>query len=128
MAKALGVGGVFFRSKDPQALMKWYQGALGLPTESTDYASFFPGAMPQGGCTVFSPFKESTDYFAPSTREFMFNLVVDDLDGALAQVASAGGQLVGGTESFDYGRFGWFIDPDGNKVELWEPSAPTAAS
>ncbi len=123
MAKALGVGGVFFKSKDPQALMKWYQGALGLPDDSSDYASFFPGAMPPGGCTVFSPFKDSTDYFAPSQREFMFNLVVDDLKGALAQVAQAGAELVGEPQSFDYGHFGWFIDPDGNKVELWEPIA-----
>jgi predicted enzyme related to lactoylglutathione lyase len=123
MAKALGVGGIFFTSKDPQALMAWYQKALGLPAESGDYATFFPATMPGGGCTVFSPFKESTDYFAPSTREFMFNLVVDDLDGALRQVVDAGAALAGDVQSFDYGRFGWFIDPDGNKVELWQPSA-----
>jgi len=126
MAKALGVGGIFFKSPDPQALMKWYQGALGIPDASADYAAFMPAAMPQGGCTVFSPFKASTEYFAPSTREFMFNLVVDDLDGALRQVQEAGGTLVGEVESFDYGRFGWFMDPDGNKVELWEPATPPA--
>ena len=123
MAKVLGIGGVFFKSSDPQALMAWYQATLGLPTESPDYASFFAASMPPGGCTVFSPFKASSDYFAPSTREFMFNLLVDDLDGALRQVAAAGAELVGEIQSFDYGRFGWFIDPDGNKVELWEPSA-----
>ena len=123
MAKALGIGGIFFKSKDPQALMAWYQSALGLPSDSADYASFFPAAMPGGGCTVFSPFKTGTEYFAPSQREFMFNLVVDDLDGALSQVAAAGAELVGEVQSFDYGRFGWFMDPDGNKVELWEPSA-----
>lgn len=122
MAKALGVGGIFFKSKDPQALMAWYQKALGLPTESSDYATFFAPAMPKGGCTVFSPFKDSTDYFAPSTHGYMFNLVVDDLDGALAQVQAAGAQLAGEPQSYDYGRFGWFMDPDGNKVELWEPS------
>lgn len=122
MAKALGVGGIFFKSKDPQALMKWYQDALGLPTDSADYASFFAPAMPKGGCTVFSPFKDSTDYFAPSQRDYMFNLVVDDLDGALQQVAAAGGQLAGDVQDFSYGRFGWFLDPDGNKVELWQPS------
>ncbi|MES2898541.1 MAG: VOC family protein [Pseudomonadota bacterium] len=128
MAKVLGVGGIFFKSKDPQALMKWYQEALGLPHDSPDYTSFFPGAMPNGGCTVFSPFKDSTDYFAPSTRDYMFNLVVDDLKGALAQVQAAGGQLAGEPQSFDYGHFGWFIDPDGNKVELWEPIAGVLAS
>lgn len=123
MAKALGVGGIFFKSKDPQALLAWYQRALGVPNESPDYATFFPNTMPAGSCTVFSPFKASTEYFAPSSSPFMFNLVVDDLDGALRQVLEAGAELAGEVQSFDYGRFGWFIDPDGNKVELWEPSA-----
>lgn len=123
MAKVLGVGGVFFKSKDPQALMKFYQSALGVPSDSADYATFFASSMPSGGCTVFSPFKDSTDYFAPSRRDFMFNLVVDDLDGALRQVLAAGGALAGEVQSFDYGRFGWFLDPEGNKVELWEPAA-----
>lgn len=121
MAKALGVGGIFFKSKDPKALMAWYQRALGIPSESPDYAAFMPAAIPAGGCTVFSPFKADSDYFAPSTREFMFNLMVDDLDGALQQVVAAGAELAGEVQSFDYGRFGWFVDPDGNKVELWEP-------
>jgi predicted enzyme related to lactoylglutathione lyase len=119
MAKALGVGGIFFKSKDPKALMRWYQEHLGLPAE--DYAAFQPSAIPPGGCTVFSPFKADTDYFAPSTQAFMFNLIVDDLEGALKQVQAGGAQLVGGTEHFDYGSFGWFLDPDGNKVELWQP-------
>lgn len=123
MAKALGVGGIFFKSKDPQALLAWYQKALGLPSEIPGFATFFPAAMPPGSCTVFSPFMLDTDYFAPSTSAFMFNLIVDDLDGALRQVAEAGATLAGDTASYDYGRFGWFIDPDGNKVELWEPVA-----
>lgn len=121
MAKALGIGGIFFKSTDPQKLIAWYQTTLGIASESTDYAAFLPVSIPPGGCTVFSPFKASTDYFAPSTREFMFNLMVDDLDGALSQVAAGGAELVGEVQSFDYGRFGWFLDPDGNKVELWEP-------
>lgn len=123
MAKALGIGGIFFKSRDPKALMAWYQSALGMPAESPDYATFFSATMPGGGCTTFSPFKSTTDYFAPSQRDFMFNLVVDDLDGALSQVAAAGAELVGEVESYEYGRFGRFMDPDGNKVELWEPSA-----
>jgi predicted enzyme related to lactoylglutathione lyase len=128
MAKALGIGGIFFKSPDPQKLMAWYQQALGMPAESGDYASFFAAAVPAGGCTVFSPFKADTTYFAPSTQAFMFNLMVDDLDGALAQVVAAGAEAVGGVESYDYGRFGWFLDPDGNKVELWEPVATPASN
>lgn len=123
MAKVLGVGGIFFKSRNPQALMTWYQEHLGFSTESTDYATFFPAAMPDGGCTVFSPFKDTTGYFAPSKRDFMFNLIVDDLDAALEQVRKGGAELVGDPQSFDYGRFGWFMDPDGNKVELWQPAA-----
>ena len=123
MAKVLGIGGIFFKSREPQARMAWCQRALGFSPGAPDYATFFPGSMPGGACTTFSPFKDTTGYFAPSRRDFMFNLVVDDLDGALAQVAAAGGQLLGEVESYDYGRFGRFMDPDGNKVELWEVSA-----
>jgi predicted enzyme related to lactoylglutathione lyase len=123
MAKALGIGGIFFKSKDPAALMAWYQACLGLPDEAKEYASFAPATMPPNGATVFSPFKSTTAYFAPSKREFMINFIVDDLDGALQQVAAGGATLVGEVQSFDYGRFGWFLDPDGNKVELWQPAA-----
>ncbi len=119
MAQVLGVGGIFFKSKDPGALQAWYQRVLGMPEGA--YVSFPPSSMPEGGATVFSPFKESTDYFAPSTREFMINLVVDDLDGILAQVAAAGGEQVGAIQDESYGRFGWIMDPEGNKVELWQP-------
>ena len=86
---------------------------------------FQSGALPGHGFTVWSPFPGNTDYFAPSKKEFMFNLIVDDLDGALGQVHLGGAQVVGEVEEHEYGRFGWFIDPDGNKVELWEPSAGT---
>ena len=123
MAKALGVGGIFFKSKDPKALMAWYQKALGFSSESPDYVAFPPSQLPAGASINFSPFKESTDYFAPSTREFMFNLIVDDLDGALEQVVAEGASLAGEIQDTDFGRFGWFVDPDGNKVELWQPKA-----
>jgi predicted enzyme related to lactoylglutathione lyase len=119
MAKVLGVGGIFFTSPDPSRLRAWYARWLGIPAEGPG-ASFAPQAMPCGGCTVLSPFGADTEYFAPSTRGFMFNLIVDDLDGALAQVRAGGAQVVGGIEKYDYGRFGWFVDPDGNKVELWQ--------
>jgi len=121
MAKALGVGGIFFKSPDPAALMAWYERALGFPAGG--YVAFEPDAAPAGGCTTFCAFKADTDHFAPSTREFMFNLMVDDLHGALKQVVEAGGKLVGEPQDFDYGSFGWFVDPDGNKVELWQPKA-----
>jgi predicted enzyme related to lactoylglutathione lyase len=122
MAKAIGVGGVFFKTEDPQGLAAWYRDWLGLPIDETyGGASFKPETMPAGGYTVWAPFQASTDYFEPSTRPYMLNLVVDDLNGALAQVREGGAEVIGEIEDYDYGRFGWFMDPDGNKVELWEP-------
>ena len=121
MARVLGVGGVFFRSDDPKTLAEWYQRWLGVPISFPHGASFPPDAMPPGGATVWSPFPRDTKYFDPPAREFMFNLVVDDLEGALKQVREGGAETVGGVEDTDYGRFGWFIDPEGNKVELWQP-------
>jgi predicted enzyme related to lactoylglutathione lyase len=120
MAKVLGVGGIFFKSKDPKALLAWYQEHLGMPAASPYFAKLMPAAMPAGACTTFTPFSADTDHFAPSQRDYMFNLVVDDLDGALRQVGAAGAALVGEPQSYDFGRFGWFLDPDGNKVELWQ--------
>lgn len=124
MAKALGVGGVFFRSRDPKALGDWYQQHLGVPVEHPYGATFLAAAMPPGGLTVWAPFKQDTEYFGPSGQAFMVNLVVDDLDGALAQVRAGGAEVDEKTEDHEYGRFGWFSDPDGNRVELWQPPAP----
>jgi len=123
MAKVLGVGGVFFKSPDPQKLGAWYQKWLGVPVEDPYGASFPPTSMPTAGFTAWAPFKADTHYFEPCPREFMFNLVVDDLDEALDQVRQGGAHVVGEVEECEYGRFGWFLDPDGNKVELWEPKS-----
>jgi predicted enzyme related to lactoylglutathione lyase len=121
MAKVLGVGGVFFRSDDPKTLAEWYQRWLGVPISFPHGHAFTPDTMPPGGATVWSPFARATNYFDPAARDYMVNLVVDDLDGALAQVREGGAEVVGGIEEMEYGRFGWFMDPEGNKVELWQP-------
>jgi predicted enzyme related to lactoylglutathione lyase len=120
MAKALGVGGVFFKAGDPRVLGDWYRQWLGVEFDGQS-CGFKPAAMPAGGLTVWAPFPLATKYFDPAPKDFMINLVVDDLDGALAQVQEGGATIVGGIEDYDYGRFGWFLDPDGNKVELWQP-------
>src|SRR4051812_34102437 len=120
MARALGVGGIFFKSRDAEALGAWYQRWLGLDFEAQS-VSFKPTSMPPEGQTVWAPFPATTDYFQPSSKEFMVNLVVDNLDEAMAQVREGGAEIVGGVEEFDYGRFGWFLDPEQNKVELWQP-------
>ncbi len=124
MAKVLGIGGIFFKSPDPEKLCQWYAQWLGLSIETESDMSFVPfrpDSMPKNGYTVWSAFSASTCYFAPSDKEFMFNLVVDNLDEALKQVTAGSAEKVGDVEKSEYGRFGWFIDPDGNKVELWQP-------
>jgi predicted enzyme related to lactoylglutathione lyase len=77
--------------------------------------------MPEKGCTVWGPFENDTDYFQPSDQTTMVNLIVDDVAQALAQVRDGGATVVGEVEDYDYGTFGWFLDPEGNKVELWMP-------
>ena len=122
--RVLGVGGVFFRSSDPSQLAAWYQRALGLPIESwgnTQGTSFSPEAMPPNAFTVWGAFSADTEYFGDLRQSFMINLVVDELDAALANVAAAGGEVMADKEEHDFGRFGWFKAPDGNRVELWEP-------
>lgn len=121
MAKVLGVGGVFFKSPDPKALYDWYAKWLGMEFENWG-TTFTPKTMPANGQTVWSAFDANTKYFAPSDKAFMFNLVVDDLEEALRQVEEGGAPIIGEVEKLEFGSFGWFIDPDGNKVELWEPN------
>lgn len=124
MAKVLGVGGVFFKSADPDRLYDWYAEHLGITKKDEPGVSFQNSAQPSAGYVVWSAFKDSTNYFDPADKQYMFNLVVDDLEGALRQVEQGGAERVGEIESYDFGSFGWFIDPDGNKVELWQPRFP----
>ena len=122
--RALGVGGVFFRSPDAARLGEWYAEHLGFGTEAwgdTRGASFSPAAMPPAGFTVWGAFAEDTEYFGDSGQAYMINLVVDDLEAALENVTAGGAQVLDEREEHDFGRFGWFIDPDGNRVELWQP-------
>lgn len=127
MAKVIGLGGIFFKSSNPTKLAKWYSRHLGIELESGLSANFKPGDMPAGGCTVWSPFPAATRYFAPSRRQFMINFVVDDLEGALKQVVRGGARLVGEIQEYPYGRFGCFLDPERNKIELWQlPAAKKA--
>lgn len=118
MAKAVGIGGVFFRAKDPAGLLQWYGDTLGLPVEADGGLALF--AEPVGASAVFAIFAADTDYFGPTGAAFMVNLRVDDLDGCLQAVAAAGGIVDATTVDEPYGRFGWFSDPEGNRVELWQ--------
>jgi predicted enzyme related to lactoylglutathione lyase len=123
MAKVLGVGGVFFKSRDGDAMREWYSRVLGI--EFTDWggALFLPqdAAAHPGAATVFSPFKHDTDYFAPSDKEFMFNLMVDDLDAILARAQAAGVEPVKLFPEEANGKFAHIMDLEGRKIELWQP-------
>jgi predicted enzyme related to lactoylglutathione lyase len=124
--RVLGVGGIFFRSTNPGRLGKWYADHLGFDVEAwgdTRGTSFSPSGMPATAFTVWSAFAADTEYFGDSGQGYMINLVVDDLDEALQNVADGGAQVLEEREEHDFGRFGWFMDPDGNRVELWEPPA-----
>jgi predicted enzyme related to lactoylglutathione lyase len=122
MAKVLGIGGVFFKAKDPVALAGWYRDVIGVEFEDWGGIVFRPEAMvaQPGAATVFSAFETDSTYFEPSTKDFMINLVVDDLDGILASCARQGVDAnVMPDES--NGRFAHILDPDGTKIELWQP-------
>jgi predicted enzyme related to lactoylglutathione lyase len=122
MASVLGVGGVFFKSRDPVALIDWYRDVLGLDVQPWGGVVFTPEGMAghPGAGTVFSPFAEDTTYFEPSTREFMINLAVDDLDGILKSCAAHGVEATVLPDQPN-GRFAHIVDPEGTKLELWQP-------
>ena len=119
----LGVGGVFIKAKDPAALVDWYRTVLGLQFADWGGVVFTPEAMAAhpGAGTVFSPFRQDTDYFAPSTKDFMFNFVIDDLDGTLRRCKEHGVEPVKVFPAEANGRFAHIMDPEGNKIELWQP-------
>ncbi len=129
MPKVTGIGGIFFKSKgDPTALAAWYREHLGLALEEWGGAilKWPDDPVVDGGMTVWHVAEHDTEWFSPSDASFMVNYRVDDLDGLLAQLRAAGVEVVGGPDVDDNGAFAWILDPDGNKVELWEPKLASA--
>ena len=123
MARVTGIGGVFFKSKDPKALGAWYAKHLGIPLEAWGGAALrWPEDKAEDkGVTAWSLAKSDSKWFAPSDASFMINYRVDDMAGLLAQLTAGGVEILKGPESHENGKFAWIVDPDGNKVELWEP-------
>jgi len=123
MEKVTGIGGIFFKARDPVRMAAWYRDHLGIFSE--DGHAEFPWHAPeqpdQGGRTVWSLFPADTDYFGPARAPFMINYRVSNLDRMLAQLSEAG-VLVEKVENYDYGRFAWISDPEGNRIELWQPT------
>lgn len=120
--KVTGLGGFFFKTKDPVSLKKWYGKHLGLPVD--DYGCTFWWKDQKGNdcSTQWSPFKEDTKYFTPSDKQFMMNFRVENLEELLKELKASGVTVVGDIEEYEYGKFGWIMDPEGNKIELWEPN------
>ncbi|MBV9952695.1 MAG: VOC family protein [Acidimicrobiia bacterium] len=117
MERVLGIGGYFVRATDPAALSAWYRDCLGLDVDEH-------GAWQQDtGVTVFATFESDTDYFGARTQQTMVNFRVRDLDAMLAQLRSKGADVVDDTQDMEgVGRFGWVTDPEGNRIELWQPA------
>jgi predicted enzyme related to lactoylglutathione lyase len=118
MQRIVGIGGVFFRSRDPKALLAWYREHLGI-----EPAPDFDGAVLHEGETVWALFPADTDYFGESGQELMVNYRVADLDAMLAQLRAAGVQVDDRIVEQEFGRFGWATDGEGNRFELWQPSS-----
>ena len=118
----LGIGGIFIQSPDRPALIAWYKRVLGFPYDGYG-ASFSSGGDGDTGTQLWSPFKDDSNYFAPSEKSFMLNLRVRDLDALIVKIRAEGVELVGEPESHDEGKFAWIMDPDGTKIELWQESS-----
>ena len=124
MKKVTGIGGIFFKCKDANATREWYKTHLGI--DAGQYGASFEWREEENpekkGTTQWSPFADTTQYFAPSTKDFMINYWVENLEALVTQLRSEGVTILDEIASYDYGRFVHILDGEGNKVELWEPA------
>ena len=124
MARVIGIGGIFFKAKDPDSLRAWYQRHLGFDIQSWGGLAF-PCDRPEA-VMAWSLFPETSEYFAPSKAPFMVNYVVEDLDAVLAALRAEGCDVDDKVEASEFGSFGWVMDPEGNRIELWQAPAKPA--
>jgi len=125
MKRVTGIGGIFFKAKDAPALQAWYKQHLGIDVQPWGGAAFDwtdADGKPTGGTTAWTVVPQDSTQFAPSTAPFMINYRVDDLSGLVAVLKAEGCNVVGDVVDSEYGKFAWVVDPEGNKVELWQPS------
>jgi len=120
MKRVIGIGGIFFKAENPKQLAAWYEKHLGIDFGGKTYSDF-QFQKREKGWTAFSLFKQDTQYFDPSAKEFMLNLRVENLDALLETLRGEGVHVFDEIEDGDYGKFGWILDPEGNKIELWQP-------
>ena len=125
MRRVTGIGGVFFKAKDPDRLYEWYERHLGIcrDADGSGCVSFkWKDDREGGGKTIWAIFKSESKYFDPSPMPFMMNFRVDNLDALLAVLRAEGVEIDPNRDAADYGKFAWIYDPEGNKIELWEPA------
>ncbi|MEZ4874962.1 MAG: VOC family protein [Flavobacteriaceae bacterium] len=119
--RVTGIGGMFFKTTDPKASKEWYQKHLGFPVDDWGCTFWWKDSEGNNCSTQWSPFSKDSTYFAPSTKECMFNYRVENLVELLKVLKEEGVTIVGEMQEYEYGKFGWIMDNDGNKIELWEP-------
>jgi catechol 2,3-dioxygenase-like lactoylglutathione lyase family enzyme len=127
MDRVTGIGGIFFKAEDPQKMYAWYEKHLGMKRVPDGSSVVFPWRyateLGRKGLTVWSIFRKDTEYFKPSESSFMLNYRVDDLDGLLEVLREEGVEIDPRRDDSEYGRFAWIMDPEGNRIELWQPPA-----
>lgn len=119
--RVTGIGGVFFKTENTEKTKDWYKEHLGFNTDQWGCTFWWKDQNEKDASTQWSPFSKDSEYFSPSKKDFMFNYRVENLVELLEELKQKGITVVGDIEEYDYGKFGWIIDLDGNKIELWEP-------
>ncbi len=119
--RVTGLGGMFFKTKNPDKIKEWYKKHLGLPVDDYGFTFWWKDKKGKDCFIQWSPFKEDTSCFQPSEKQFMMNFRVENLHELLAVLKEEDVTIVGKVEEYEYGKFGWILDPEGNKIELWEP-------
>lgn len=119
--RVTGIGGLFFKTTDPKKVKEWYKKHLGFNTDEWGCTFWWKDENGKKCSTQWSPFPDDTKYFGPSKKDFMFNYRVENLVELIKILKLEGVTVVGEIEEYDYGKFGWILDPEGNKIELWEP-------
>jgi len=117
-----GVGGIFFKARDPKALSAWYRDRLGITLEPWGGAILRYDAPGHPPVLTWTPFPATTHYFAPSTRDVMIDFAVDDLDALIKKLQAGGTKILDRSDTDPNGKFAWILDPEGTKIELWQPS------
>jgi predicted enzyme related to lactoylglutathione lyase len=119
--RVTGIGGLFFKSKDPKASRDWYKKHLGFDTDNYGSTFWWKDDNGEDCSTQWSPFKDDTSYFEPSKKAFMFNYRVENLETLVEVLKTEGVTIIGDIETYNYGKFAWILDNENNKIELWEP-------